>query len=127
MSKGFDVPYCTEEERWTKPEIWKMMKGTNKKSTKNFTINTETDKKDADMWFAMKLGEYGGDLNIVKEPGTDTRCTDYCSVCQFCKYYKENYNEYGERKKGNITTGDAPVVSARIEESELPEIKFDLD
>ena len=32
---------------------------------------------------------HGGDY-IEKRPGLDKKCMDYCSVCNFCNYYKEN-------------------------------------
>jgi len=129
MSKGFDIPVCNEEERWARPEIWKIMNADKKRSLKNFTINSDQDRNEANVYLALKMGDYNGKLWIQKEPGVDTRCADYCSVCGFCKYYRANYDSYGQRKKGDVGAGQNENVSGQIEEPVIQEskIKFDFD
>lgn len=71
------VVECTDEERWTKPTSYAVMKRGAKRATK--VCETE---KEASDWIALN----GSSLKyeIVKREGERTRCTQYCSVSEFC-------------------------------------------
>lgn len=69
------VVECSDEERWTKPDTWAVMKTGAKRATKVF--DNEADAKA----HADSLGRAYG---MVKRPGGRTRCEQYCSVAEFC-------------------------------------------
>lgn len=69
------VVECSDEERWTKPDTWAVMKNGAKRATKVF--DNEADAKA----HADGLGRAYG---MVKRPGGRTRCEQYCSVSEFC-------------------------------------------
>jgi len=69
------VVECSDEERWTKPDTWAVMKNGAKRATKVF--DNEADAKA----HADSLGRAYG---MVKRPGGRTRCEQYCSVSEFC-------------------------------------------
>ena len=77
-----ELPLCTMEERWAKPTQYAVMKKGNKKALK--LCNSEQEAKD-----------YIGDKDyyIEKREGIDNKCTEYCSACKFCSYWKEHYGE----------------------------------
>lgn len=90
FNRGFDVPYCSAEERWAKPEVWKMMVPGRKRSMRNFEITDDTSKNDAVYYYNQKKMSHPT-LLIDKIPGSNTRCEEYCPVNKFCKFYQDNY------------------------------------
>jgi len=87
--------YCTDEERWHKPDIYAVMKESKKKA-----LRLRDSHADAEVWcvdnghggrmedgtFIPKVG-----IDIVHRPGEDTRCEHYCVVRDVCPQYKENH------------------------------------
>lgn len=73
---------CAPEERWAKPTKYAVMKKGRKKALKIYD-----DRTDADI-HALGVGGY-----VEERKGTDTKCTDYCACCNFCKYWQENHRE----------------------------------
>jgi len=72
--RGFHTT-CTEEERWTRPTKWALMKKGQKRAVKLYDNEAEaTD--------AVGKGQY-----VEFRPGEDIRCDSYCPVNQFCDYY----------------------------------------
>jgi hypothetical protein len=69
------VVECSDEERWTKPDTWAVMKKGAKRATKVFD-NVDAAKSHAD--------GLGAGYGIVKRDGGRTRCENYCSVADFC-------------------------------------------
>lgn len=118
---GEEISHCTEEERWTRPETWRVMKIGGKRALSGgvFTIKSEDDKKQVAEFYAANAEKYKGLLKIEKTEGEDIRCSDYCSVCQFCSYYKSKYNEYGERRKATDDSGENSTVPESTEGTEL--------
>ena len=72
-----DFP-CTEEDMWTKPHVYAVMKEGRKSALRLLTT-----KEDAEEYMASK----GGD-RIDERLGENTRCENFCSVKQFCNQYK---------------------------------------
>ena len=70
-----DLPDCTDEERWSRPAQYAVMKGSNKRALRVFSNREEADayaKKDSVR-------------HIQERPATHTRCaSNYCRVAQFC-------------------------------------------
>lgn len=72
------VVECSDEERWTKPDTWAVMKAGAKRATKVF--DTEAD---ANEWLKQQSPTRTAH-QVVKRPGGRTRCEQYCSVAEFC-------------------------------------------
>lgn len=69
------VVECSDEERWTKPDTWAVVKKGAKRATKVFDSN-----KDA-INHALSLGVQ---YSVQERKGGRTRCENYCSVADFC-------------------------------------------
>ena len=71
-----DLPLCTDQERWKKPDVWAVKKKGNKRAQKLF--ETEHD--------AVEMLRGFTDLIVEKRPGSYPRCESYCAVKQFCSF-----------------------------------------
>ena len=71
------VVECSDEERWTKPDTYAVMKAGAKRATK--VCDTEQEARDWMQNQGMRTG-----YQIVKREGGRTRCEQYCSVADFC-------------------------------------------
>lgn len=80
-----ELPICTPEERWFKAGKFAVMKKGRKTAVKLYD-----DRTDAEI-HAIEVGGY-----VEERKGRDGKCPEYCSACQFCSYWKENYG--GEAK-----------------------------
>ena len=76
-----DLPICSEEERWASPTKYAVMKNGRKTAVKLCDSEEE-----ANEYISQGKGEY-----IELRKGIDKKCTEYCSCCSFCSYFKENY------------------------------------
>lgn len=82
---GESIP-CTPKERWSKADVWKVMKKGGKRSTKNCITEAQAETFIADNSFKYKPGELY--INLVK--GEPFRCANgYCSMSSVCPQYKE--------------------------------------
>lgn len=82
-----ELPLCIEEERWTKPTVYAVMRKGRKTSLRNFE-----DKSKAEEFVAEYLKSNPKEVvNIEERKGADGKCSEYCGCCEFCSYYKENY------------------------------------
>lgn len=80
-----EIPICSPEERWAKPTTWAIYKNSNKRATKvcgNVDAANEL----------VKSFDQSCKWRIEKREGEDTKCKSYCSVKNFCNYYKEKYD-----------------------------------
>lgn len=76
-----ELPECTDEETWKKPDIWAVKKKGNKRAMPGGLHSTETSAQA----FAMIQGPH---VEIEHRPGSYPRCELYCSAAPFCKYGK---------------------------------------
>lgn len=90
-----DIPVCSEADRWAKPSTWAVYKGTNKTATKVCSSEQE----------AELVAESLPSPRIEHRPGTDTKCTSYCSVCDYCNYYKLHYGQDELAQLENVPEG----------------------
>lgn len=74
-----ELPLCTPDERWRKPDVWAVKKKGNKRAVKLFETNADA----AEMLRAMD-----GNFEVEHRPGEDTRCLNYCAVKESCSYGK---------------------------------------
>jgi len=81
--KDDDLPFCTPEERWAKPDRFAVMKKGGKKASKLCSTKDE-----AEQWRAEKSKP--GDYEIVFRPGESIRCERYCSARPFCSQYQQD-------------------------------------
>lgn len=72
-----ELPLCSLEERWAKPEKYAVMKKGRTKSLRNLPTYGE-----ACAWQA----EHGGDY-IETRKARSPKCEEYCSCCEFCSFY----------------------------------------
>ncbi len=70
---------CTPEEKWTRPTMYAVMKGSNKRASR--VLDT---REGAEQWIGDQKG-----FTIVERLGKDVKCEDYCLVKKFCPYIKE--------------------------------------
>jgi hypothetical protein len=69
------VVECSDEERWTKPDTWAVVKKGAKRATKVFDSNKGA------INHALSLGVQ---YSVQERKGGRTRCENYCSVADFC-------------------------------------------
>jgi hypothetical protein len=72
-----ELPACTPEERWARPDKWAVMKKGGKKATKVYDAPEP----------AMEHIANGAGLECVHRPGKNTRCEDYCKAVTFCNQF----------------------------------------
>ncbi len=75
-----ELPLCTEDERWRKPDIWAVKRKGNKRAVSGGLYKSVDEA-------ALHVG-YDKALEIEHRPGEDTRCLHYCAVKDFCSYGK---------------------------------------
>lgn len=76
--KDGDIPLCTPEERWAKPERWAVEKAG--RTTALRVLDTQAEA----MAWLNKNQKPGEVLSIKHRPGQNTRCLDYCNVARWC-------------------------------------------
>jgi len=83
-----ELPICTPEERWAKPDKWAVKKKGNKKAQKLF------DNEDDAMSYAeLQATDSNYQFEVEYRPGEDTKCLNYCPAKAFCSHYKELIGE----------------------------------
>lgn len=77
------LPLCTPEERWHKPDKWAVRKRGVKKAMRLLDSELE-----AQAYKAHQEAKGAKGIEIEFREGTDSKCMDYCPVCEFCDHYK---------------------------------------
>jgi hypothetical protein len=72
-----ELPLCTDEDMWSKPTTYAIMKANRKTAIKVCYSREEAEHN-------MLAGEY-----IVERPGKRGRCEGYCDVNSWCNQFKE--------------------------------------
>lgn len=83
-----ELPMCTEKERWTRGSKYAVMKKGVKRAKKLFE-SEEAAIAHAEQLSATEKGEF----YVEHRPGTDPKCMDYCSACEFCTYWQQTYGK----------------------------------
>ncbi len=74
------LPECTDEERWAKPDMWAVKKNGAKRALRLLPTQNEA--------LAM-MDELGAGYGMQYRPGNKTtRCDNYCAVNIFCNQYR---------------------------------------
>jgi hypothetical protein len=89
------MPVCTDEERWMKPDEFRVTKKGRKSAMRRLPSEEE-----ANEWIKKNVPEkIHKDISIVFIKGEATRCKAYCPVSNFCSQYQEEVknSEGGEQ------------------------------
>lgn len=79
---------CTDEEKWKKEDTFAVMKKGRKSAMRVLDSMVEAKNWCLDKGYSNEGGLKPG-ISIVKRPGECSRCENYCSVRDFCKYYSK--------------------------------------
>jgi hypothetical protein len=77
------LPMCTEHERWSKPTTYAVMKEGRKTALRVF------EEKELAEQYLASLEEKKA--YIEERKGSDPKCEEYCSCCEWCEYWQKNY------------------------------------
>jgi hypothetical protein len=83
LSAEVNLPYCSDEEKWSSPSKFAVMKGSNKRAVK--LVDSLIEAQDY-------LANGAGD-RIEARRGEARRCTSYCPVNKFCSVYQQTIKE----------------------------------
>jgi hypothetical protein len=73
-----ELPLCSPEERWCRPEKWAHMKKGHKRATKLYDTEEQ----------ATAAATGPGD-HVEHRPGENVRCLYYCAVSGFCTQFRD--------------------------------------
>lgn len=74
-----ELPLCSPDERFNSGDKYAVMAKGKKRA-----LRVLDSMEEAEQWKEANGGDH-----IEVRPGEDKKCENYCSVCQFCNYYKE--------------------------------------
>ena len=81
--KDDDIPPCSPEERWDKPTQYAVVKGSLKGAWRVVDELDEAKKLKAEI-----EERSGNKYRIDERVGSSVRCENYCSVNEYCHYYR---------------------------------------
>lgn len=76
-----ELPLCSEEARWNDGDKYAVKKKGNKRALRVYDTMEEAETH-------LKQDE---NLELEVRKGEDKKCLEYCSCCEFCNYWQENY------------------------------------
>jgi len=82
---GEELPLCTAEEMWERPEKFAVMKSSTHKRASRLLDSME----ESIEWAADPTNGMDSKHVIEHRQGKRVRCEDWCEVAQFCSQYKE--------------------------------------
>jgi len=80
------IPTCTDDEKWYRGGSFAVMKDGNKKASA--VRSTEEDAKIA--MHELMQQRPKDKFSVVERPGEYIRCTRFCTVSKWCKFFREN-------------------------------------
>jgi hypothetical protein len=81
---GESLVECNDEERWTKPDKYAVIKDGNKRALKIFDADALTD--------AQKFANEKS-ARVELRKGEQTRCENFCAVSEWCEQYQKMVKE----------------------------------
>ncbi len=75
-----ELPLCSDEERWARPEKWALMKKGQKRAVKLYDTEEQA---------TAALKNMEGKGRVEHRPGEQTRCLFYCPVSAYCVQFRE--------------------------------------
>lgn len=104
-----ELPPCTDEERWMKPQVFAVMKQGGKRAIKLHKSHDDADKHADELQVSAgvfvkgdKSGQPKETYFVVDRPKEYPRCQDYCSASPYCEQWKRNQAEAAELNTGEI-------------------------
>lgn len=82
------LPECTEEEMWSDPTVYAVMKEGRKSAFRRYETEAAANKH---------VEELGAKHYLEVRPGRRKRCEDYCSAAPFCCQWQKYLQENGEK------------------------------
>lgn len=76
-----ELPGCTSEERWTRPDSWAVMKDGNKKASRVFPLSIE-----AHHYISTQDKKHR--YSVIERPGESVRCERFCKALPWCNQGK---------------------------------------
>lgn len=84
-----DLPPCTMEEKWQKPDLYAVKKAGNKSACRGGAKLESMDAAKAFIEDAMAKDKKKITYMVEKRPSEPTRCLDYCDVAPFCNQFQQ--------------------------------------
>lgn len=81
---GHEPPHCTDEERWSDPPVFAVLKNSNVRATAIFPTELEAKVFISEQAKVNPKGEF----RIEPRNTEPKRCADWCAVSQWCSQYK---------------------------------------
>lgn len=75
----YELPDCTDEERWYRDTQWAVMKPGNKKATALHPLKGQAEADAANR---------GKQYIVEQRPGVNVRCENYCEAADFCSQWQ---------------------------------------
>lgn len=93
-------PFCTDEERWTRPRVWRVIKENQKRAIPGGVCDSETEANYKAQAIPGARVEEGG--------GEPIRCIDYCTVGRagFCTQWEGEKARLGKRAEVDTSAFD---------------------
>lgn len=85
MNTESELPLCSSEDMWEKPESFAVIKHGNKRATSVHPTREEAEE-------AIPDGKY----YVAHRPGERTRCEKFCQVSKFCSQYQQYLQEQSD-------------------------------
>jgi len=82
-----NLPFCTDAERWARPEKWAYQKRGAARATRVCTTQAE-----AQALLDKKSANERSKYEVVHRPGENVRCERYCAVAPWCNQYYAHLN-----------------------------------
>lgn len=99
---------CSEDETWTKPESWAVIRKGSSRATKVIRVAGAEGRVEAELEAASrnaKLKKNQEPLTVEHRPGEATRCLNFCAVAPFCQQFK-NYKAVAWNLSGPKEEGE---------------------
>lgn len=87
-----ELPECNDDDRFNDGGSYAVMKNKNIKATKVFKAREWKNAAESSQKYIESLEDDKNTYRVEHRPGIDKKCLDYCSVNNFCNYYKKNHN-----------------------------------
>lgn len=90
-----ELPLCSDEERWTRPEKWALMKKGQKRAIKLYDTEHEAEAARLQLEVSIQDGNIAAAKKHFVEHrlGEQTRCLFYCPVSAYCVQFRELMQE----------------------------------
>lgn len=88
-----ELPDCTAEERWAKPDTWAVCRTDRKRALRVLDSEGKAHAWACSNDYTLKDGTLKSKVYIEHRPGESTRCQHYCAVAPFCEQWASDPNQ----------------------------------